>query len=209
MSHLTIDLLLARNLNWATHAKRSDINYFERHKIGQSPRCLWIGCADSRVPAENLVQAHLGELFVLRNVANQVLPDDNSMMSGIHYALTTLGVEMIIVCGHTHCGGVAYANQMALSVNNKFEQGKDPLQCQLSSLSGFFRHQITANRDLQNISSQHYQKQMVELNVLQQVHQLQQMSLIQDVSSTRLLEIYGCVYDLDQGELQLLPGGIA
>lgn len=114
MTPIPLDLLIARNRNWAMHSRRHDPLYFRRHQDNQMPRCLWIGCADSRVPAESLVQASPGELFVLRNVANQVLTDDDGMMSGVHYALTCLNIRMVIVCGHTGCGGVAYAGQQAV-----------------------------------------------------------------------------------------------
>lgn len=210
MSHLTIELLLARNQDWASHARRHDKGYFDRLKDRQSPQCLWIGCADSRVPAENLVQARPGELFVLRNVANQVLPDDDGVMSGIHYALTTLEVGMVVVCGHTGCGGVACASRMATGAPEAGEIPV-PLQRQLRSLSDFLREQREVRPEWAQLQNAQYQQRMVELNVFQQLEYLQQIPLVQEAIRSRSLALYGCVYDLTQGELRLLsaaPSGV-
>ncbi|MDY0927211.1 carbonic anhydrase [Enterobacter sp. CFBP8995] len=133
MPNATLELLLARNRIHAARVSRHDAEYFSRHEAGQAPRCLWIGCADSRVPVDTLVQASPGELFVMRNVANQVLAEDDSIMSGIEYALNTLRVDTVIICGHTHCGGVDFAGLMAVVPGEEKKISHSPDRCSLSA----------------------------------------------------------------------------
>jgi len=101
--------LLARNRAWAAAQTRDDPRYFRRLSEIQRPRYLWIGCADSRVPANEIVGLPSGEVFVHRNVANLVRPDDPNCMAAVQYAVEVLGVRDIIVCGHYGCGGVRAA----------------------------------------------------------------------------------------------------
>lgn len=204
MSRMTLDLLIARNRSWAAHARRSDPGYFHRHQTGQTPRCLWIGCADSRVPAESMVQAGPGELFVLRNVANQVLPGDDGTMSGVWYALTALQVDTIIVCGHTRCGGVAYATQQATEPKTPGED--DPLYRQLSTLSGHLRGYLEQYPEWRKQESDALQRQMVEQNVRLQIAQLANTRLFQAVTRERPVALFGCIYDLGHGRLEVLEG---
>lgn len=204
MPPITLDLLIARNRSWATHSRRSDPSYFRRHLEGQAPQCLWISCADSRVPAESLVQASPGELFILRNVANQVLTDDDGIMSGVHYALTSLNIRMVIVCGHTGCGGVAYAAQQAASPHIDTYDETSPLQRQLTSLSHFYREQLAHNSEWLNQTPARLQKNLVEINVRQQLLQLRRTPLFQEINRKQPVMLYGCVYDLAQGRLKVL-----
>jgi len=202
MTPIPLDLLIARNRNWAMHSRRHDPLYFRRHQDNQMPRCLWIGCADSRVPAESLVQASPGELFVLRNVANQVLTDDDGMMSGVHYALTCLNIRMVIVCGHTGCGGVAYAGQQAVLPD---DHGiAPPLQRQLAALRDFYREQLTHHSDWLSLPAGILQNTLAELNVRRQLSQLRRSALFQEISQTQTLSLHGCIYDLAQGTLNVL-----
>ncbi len=203
-SRMTLDLLIARNRGWATHARHSDPGYFHRHQTGQSPRCLWIGCADSRVPAESMVQAGPGELFVLRNVANQVLPEDDNIMSGVYYALTALKVDTVIVCGHTRCGGVAYATQQATAA--QLPQQNDPLYRQLTPLSQHLRGNLESRPQWLQLDEDDFQRQMVEQNVRLQINQLAATPLFQSVAQERPVALYGCVYDLATGCLDVLEG---
>lgn len=103
--------LLARNRRWATTNKLRDPEFFERLVNTQSPKYLWIGCADSRVPANEIVALLPGELFVHRNVANLVIHTDLNCLSVLQYAVEVLRVEHVIVCGHYGCGGVAAADR--------------------------------------------------------------------------------------------------
>ncbi|HBX2730676.1 TPA: carbonic anhydrase, partial [Klebsiella pneumoniae] len=108
----TLKPLLARNRSWALQKCLHDPDYFEKWVDGQRPHSLWIGCSDSRVPAEVLTGSQPGELFVHRNIANMLDPADDNVMSVLQYALDYLEVERVVLCGHYGCGGV----QAALSL---------------------------------------------------------------------------------------------
>lgn len=108
----TLKPLLARNRSWALQKCQHDPDYFEKWIDGQRPHSLWIGCSDSRVPAEVLTGSQPGELFVHRNIANMLDPADDNVMSVLQYALHYLEVERVVLCGHYGCGGV----QAALSL---------------------------------------------------------------------------------------------
>lgn len=105
----TIDRFLERNRAWAERARAEDPELFERLARGQSPRALWVGCSDSRVPASTVLDLAPGELFVHRNVANVASPDDPTFQAVLQYAVEALRVPHVIVCGHTGCGGVRAA----------------------------------------------------------------------------------------------------
>ena len=105
----TLKPLLARNRSWALQKCQHDPDYFEKWIDGQRPRSLWIGCSDSRVPAEVLTGSQPGELFVHRNIANMLDPADDNVMSVLQYALHYLEVERVVLCGHYGCGGVQAA----------------------------------------------------------------------------------------------------
>lgn len=202
MPNTTLELLLARNRTHAARVSHHDAEYFSRHESGQAPRCLWIGCADSRVPVDTLVQASPGELFVMRNVANQVLAEDDSIMSGIEYALNTLRVDTVVICGHTNCGGVDFAGLMAVVPD---EAKKDsPLTRQMFPLSKALRQQIKQHPEWKQLSKDHLKRFFVETNVRQQIVQLQQTTLFQSAQQVRPLEIFGCIYDLKTGILDVL-----
>ncbi|HDU5420903.1 TPA: carbonic anhydrase, partial [Klebsiella pneumoniae subsp. pneumoniae] len=108
----TLKPLLARNRSWALQKCQHDPDYFGKWVDGQRPHSLWIGCSDSRVPAEVLTGSQPGELFVHRNIANMLDPADDNVMSVLQYALDYLEVERVVLCGHYGCGGV----QAALSL---------------------------------------------------------------------------------------------
>ncbi|WP_309245328.1 carbonic anhydrase, partial [Klebsiella pneumoniae] len=99
----TLKPLLARNRSWALHKCQHDPDYFEKWVDGQRPHSLWIGCSDSRVPAEVLTGSQPGELFVHRNIANMLDPADDNVMSVLQYALHYLEVERVVLCGHYGC----------------------------------------------------------------------------------------------------------
>lgn len=202
MPNTTLELLLARNRNYAVRLSKNDSEYFSRHTVGQSPRCLWIGCADSRVPVDIMLQSSPGELFVLRNVANQVLAHDDGMMSGIEYALNTLRVDTVIICGHTQCGGVDFAGVMAITPGHHFQE--TPLHRQIKPLSQMLLQHIQRYPALRQLPQDHLSRLFVEANVRQQIKQLHQTSLFQTASQNRNVEIYGCVYDLATGIIDVL-----
>src|ERR1700704_583894 len=106
---MPLDELLAGNREWAAGVLRADAGFFQRLESMQAPRYLWIGCSDSRVPANEITGTDPGEVFVHRNVANLVVHSDLNCLSVMQYAVEVLGVEEIVVCGHLDCGGVVAA----------------------------------------------------------------------------------------------------
>lgn len=104
-----VDRILLQNKAWAQEMRASDATYFAHMSAGQAPQALWIGCSDSRVPADVITATGPGEIFVHRNVANLARPDDFNVMSALEYAVDVLKVGAIIVCGHRFCGGVKAA----------------------------------------------------------------------------------------------------
>ncbi|WP_312690372.1 carbonic anhydrase [Kosakonia sp.] len=197
----TLKPLLARNRSWALLKLQSDPHYFEQHLHQQQPHSLWIGCSDSRVPAEVLTGSHPGELFVHRNIANMVDPTDDNFMSVLQYALHYLKVHRIVLCGHYGCGGVQAALQLP--------------QMPLAQESSALARRITLLRDVlgQKIDGAAFPStpdaetlnQLVEDNVKIQFSRLVQTAPVLDVwRSQRELNIYGCVYDLATGHLKTL-----
>lgn len=196
----TLKPLMARNRSWALQKLQSDPHYFEQHVNQQQPHSLWIGCSDSRVPAEVLTGSHPGELFVHRNIANMVDPTDDNFMGVLQYALHYLKVHRIVLCGHYGCGGVQAALQLP----------QMPLAAESSALS----RRIGQLRDVlgQKIGGAapetpdpHILNQLVEANVITQFSRLVNTQPVRDVwRSQRELNIYGCVYELASGHLKTL-----
>jgi carbonic anhydrase len=98
--------LLLENKAWSIEKLNDDPEFFKRLAQGQNPKILWIGCSDSRIPANEITNTQPGDIFVHRNIANIVVPDDPNLLSVIQYAVESLGIENIIICGHSGCGGV-------------------------------------------------------------------------------------------------------
>lgn len=192
--------LLERNKSWADTQCQCDPQYFANTSQPQQPHSLWIGCSDSRVPAEVLTGSHPGELFVHRNIANMVVEDDDNLQSVLQYALEYLNVSAIILCGHYGCGGVQAASALP----------DMPLAAQDNALSRRIRLLRQAlSESLQDTSSAQdetaRQKQLVEANVLTQFANLTATEpVLQRWSEGHKLEIYGCVYDLHTGHLKEL-----
>ncbi|OZV71002.1 carbonate dehydratase [Winogradskyella aurantia] len=184
--------LLTNNKNWVKAMKDKDEHYFEKLARGQRPPVLWIGCADSRVPANQITGAHPGELFVHRNIANMVVHTDMNMLSVLDYAVNNLKVKHIIVCGHYGCGGVEAAMQnKSLGLINKW----------IRNIKEVYNEHKT---ELKNIED--YQKRfdrLVELNVIAQVYDLAKTSIVQQSWKDNTgLQIHGWVYGLDDGVIK-------
>lgn len=183
--------LFANNKIWAARRVREDPQFFERLCAIQRPEHLWIGCADSRVPANEIVGLQPGELFVHRNVANIVRPDDHNCLSVVQYAVETLQVTHIMVVGHHRCGGVRAAMDAAAT--------HEPLETWLSSIRELnARHES----ELAGLTEDERWDRMCELNVIANVHTLRDLPLIRDAwSRGQKLVIHGWVYDLRDGLL--------
>lgn len=166
-------------------------DFFERMATTQTPEFLWIGCSDSRVPAEEITGTEPGELFVHRNIANQVIHTDFNMLSVLQYAVDVLKVKHVIVCGHYGCGGVVNAlSHKHLGLINKW----------LRNIKDVYRiHQ----RELEGIPDQDLRwRRMVELNVEEQLWKLAETSFVQQAwQREQRPTLHGWVYDLKTGYL--------
>ena len=181
--------LLEKNKNWVKAKTDEDPNYFEDLSKGQKPPVLWIGCADSRVPANEITGTHPGELFVHRNIANMVVHTDMNMLSVLDYAVNHLKVKHVIVCGHYGCGGVQAAMQnKSLGLINKW----------VRNIKEVYKDNKTELRKIDNEKLRF--DRLVELNVKAQVYDLAKTSIVQQAWKDETgLEIHGWVYELKDG----------
>ncbi|MDU5474528.1 MULTISPECIES: carbonic anhydrase [Pantoea] len=194
----TLKPLLAKNRSWALQRRERNPDYFEKYLHQQKPHSLWIGCSDSRVPAEVLTGSHPGELFVHRNIANMVVDGDDNLMSVLQYAIIYLGVKRIVLCGHYGCGGVQAAIDLPQS----------PLAHEDSALA----RRIAALRqalgdglpDAPQTAAETLNR-LVEVNVLAQFARLAAAAPVRDAwRAGQALDLFGCVYDLQSGHLKEL-----
>lgn len=182
--------LLLENKAWATEKVEDDPEYFSRLANIQTPDFLWIGCSDSRVPANEITNTQPGEIFVHRNVANLVIHTDVNLLSVLDYAVTHLKVKHVIVCGHYGCGGVK-----ASMSNHDFKQ---VLNMWLRNIKDVYR----LHRDeLEGITSEEQRfDRLVELNVVEQVQHLAKTSIIQRAwKNEQRPHLHGWVYGLKDG----------
>ncbi|MEI6086154.1 MAG: carbonate dehydratase [Bacteroidota bacterium] len=181
--------LLEENRNWATDQVVRDPEYFSRLVDIQQPEFMWIGCSDSRVPANELTGSQPGEIFVHRNVANMVVHTDLNMLSVLQYAVEVLKVKHIIVCGHYGCGGVRAAmTQTSLGLINKWLRN-------IKDVYRIHRDEIDAIEDETKRSNK-----LVELNVREQVMNLAKTSIVQSAwKKENRPDLHGWVYDLHDG----------
>jgi carbonic anhydrase len=181
--------LIDSNRDWATKILRKDPEFFSRLARQQSPRYLWIGCSDSRVPANEIVGLPPGELFVHRNIANIVVHTDLNCLSALQFAVDVLKVEHIIVCGHYGCSGVrsALANTRLGLSDNWLRHVQDVRERHEAQLIG-----VTARADREN--------RLCELNVIEQVTHVCQTSIIRDAwERNQYLQVHGWIYGLHNG----------
>lgn len=181
--------LLEGNKNWAGRIKAQDESFFERLAEGQKPPVLWIGCADSRVPANQITDTLPGNIFVHRNIANMVVHTDMNMLSVLDYAVNVLEVKHVIVCGHYGCGGVAAAmtNKQYGLIDNWLRHIKDVYRLHKNELDAIADESERVNR-------------FVELNVIEQVNDLCKTSIIQNSWQKREAPtVHGWVYDIKSG----------
>ena len=185
-----IEQLFANNYKWATQMKEEKSTYFQELAEHQQPHYLWIGCSDSRVPAEKLTNLEPGELFVHRNVANQVIHTDFNCLSVVQYAVDVLNIEHIIICGHTNCGGIhAAMNDKDLGlINNWLLHIRDI----------WFKH----GHLLGNLSPERRAAMLTKLNVAEQVYNLGRTSIVKNAwKNGKKLSLHGWVYDVNDGFL--------
>jgi len=189
--------LLEKNRLWAERVEREDPGFFNGLASQQAPDYLWIGCSDSRVPANQITGLAPGEVFVHRNVANVVAHGDLNCLSTVQFAVDVLKVEHIIVCGHYGCGGVhATLDGVRLGlVDNWLHHVRDVMQ-QHDSLLRAFPLSERADR-------------LCELNVIEQVANVCQSTVVQDAwRRGQKLEVHGWIYGVNDGRIRELGIGV-
>lgn len=186
--------LLENNKAWVEKKLAENPDFFLSLSKIQAPEYLWIGCSDSRVPANEIIGARPGEVFVHRNIANMIVHTDMSMLSVVDYAVNILDVRHIIVCGHYGCGGVlaAMTNKQFGLIDNWLRHIKDVYNHHGKELNAIAEENLKANR-------------FVELNVIEQARHLSKTSIIQNSwQRKKRLAIHGWVYDLKTGVIKNL-----
>ncbi|MFM2266275.1 MAG: hypothetical protein RLZ77_1695 [Bacteroidota bacterium] len=181
--------IIENNKQWVENQLAIDADYFKDLAKGQQPPLLWIGCSDSRVPANEIIGAKAGEVFVHRNIANMVIHSDMNMLSVLDYAVNVLRVKHIIVCGHYGCGGVkaAMGNQSIGLIDNWIRHIKDVYRLHEDYLNSFENEDDRFNT-------------FVEINVQEQVFDLAKTSIVQGAwRNGQDLTIHGWCYGLNSG----------
>jgi carbonic anhydrase len=181
--------LFENNRAWAAEMTRQDADFFRRLADQQAPDYLWIGCSDSRVPANQIVGLLPGDMFVHRNVANVVVHTDLNCLSTIQFAVEVLHVEHIIVCGHYGCGGIraALENQKLGLIDNWLRHVQDVRTKHRAELD-------TLEKDGEQVN------RLCELNVIEQVANVSQTTVVRDAwSRAQPLAVHGWIYALHDG----------
>ena len=190
--------LFANNRAWAEEMVREDPGFFSRLIAQQAPKYMWIGCSDSRVPANEIVGLLPGEMFVHRNVANVVVHTDLNCLSALQYAVDVLGVEHILITGHYGCGGVRAAldDRRYGLIDNWLRHVQDVAQQHDSELAG--------------LTGEARVDRLCELNVAEQVLNTARSTVVQDAwERNQPLTIHGCVYGLRDGIMRDLDATVA
>jgi len=200
----SLDTVFKNNRAWVEKSVEADANYFSRFREGQNPQILWVGCSDARVPANRLMGLDVGDVFVVRNIANQVLNTDMSMMSVVQYAVNVLQIPHIIVCGHYDCGGVRASMQ---NVDHT-----PPLENWLRNIRDTYRLHRAELDGIVDITAR--QRRLVELNVVEQCISLFKTGVVQrrrcesycsEDSDYTEPRIHAMVYDPVTGFLNQVP----
>jgi len=181
--------ILENNKTWVEETLASDPNYFMHLAKGQTPPLLWIGCSDSRVPANEIIGAKPGEVFVHRNIANMVVHSDMNMLSVLDYAVNVLRVKHVLVCGHYGCGGVkaAMGNDSIGIIDNWIRHIKAVYRLHHMYLDSIIDENARFNA-------------FVELNVKEQVFDLAKTSIVQAAwKNGQELTLHGWAYGLNSG----------
>jgi carbonic anhydrase len=184
--------LLQNNKRWAKNIKQENSQLLKRLSKGQNPKYLWIGCSDSRVPANVITGLPPGEIFEHRNIANIVSENDINCLSVIQFAVETLNVEHIIVCGHYDCGGIKAA------ISGKSFGFMDKWIENLKQ-SNWFMENLTA---IKQSNSQNLLKKLIEFNVEEQVKNVCNTQFVKNARKQgKPISIHGLVFDIETGKL--------
>jgi len=186
-----LEALMHGNQEWADRIKAQDPTFFERHAESQSPKYLWVGCSDSRIPATDVLGLGPGELFVHRNVANLCLSDDLNYLSVLQFAVESLKVEHVIVCGHYRCGGVMASM-------------KEPSLGQMEAWLDHIREVYAAHKEeLDAITDEEKRaERLSELNVMHQVQSVASTPIVKEAwKRGQSLTIHGWIHNIKTGLL--------
>jgi carbonic anhydrase len=185
-----INKLLQENKDWAAEVTAADPEYFERLSLLQTPEFLWIGCSDSRVPADKITGTQPGEIFVHRNIANLVIHTDVNLLSVLDYAVKHLKVKHVIVCGHYGCGGIK-----AAMTNHDYQYVLNMWLRNIKDVYRLYDKELTAITDEEERADR-----LTELNVKEQVMHLAKTSIIQRAwQQEKRPQLHGWVYGLKDG----------
>jgi len=192
-----INNLLERNKDWASNIKESEPEFYEQLSKEQRPNILWIGCSDSRVPPTELAKLSPGDLFVHRNIANVVLHTDLNLLSVLQFAVQTLEVDNIIICGHYGCGGVKAAME---------DKNHGLIDNWLQDIKDISRYQ---NDQLEDLPEDERYSRLCEINVLEQVNSICNTTIVRKAwKQGQKLIVHGLIYDLETGLLNDLDTAI-
>ncbi len=190
--------LFEKNKKWAEKVKKAEPDFFSKLSKQQNPEYLWIGCSDSRVPANEIVDMLPGEIFVHRNIANLVIHTDLNCLSVIQYAVDVLKVKHIIVCGHYGCGGIKAA------MENKEHGLIDNWLRNISDIYRYHQEKIDSLKDEKEKNNL-----LCELNVIEQVANICHTTIVQSAwRSGQELAVHGWIYSIEDGILKDLNGCI-
>lgn len=188
--------MLVENVAWASETADSNLEFFPRLTEGQSPTVLWIGCSDSRVPAETVTNANPGDLFTHRNIANLFCSTDDNVMSVLEYSVCVLEVHDVVVCGHYGCGGVR-ASLLPLSPGVPYVNRRIAPLCALAHIH---------RRELDCVpKGEERVNRLAELSVLEQVRALRETPLVRDAD--RSPRVHGWIFGLHDGRIKVLASG--
>lgn len=192
---MDIEKLLENNRSWAEQVQSENPEFFTQSALGQSPKFLWIGCSDSRVPATQVTGVKPGEIFVHRNVANLVVNNDVNLMAALQYSIFALKVEHVIVCGHYGCGGVQ------ASLGDRHEGALEIWINNIRQLSG--KNAVLQDALKGNMSEREVFNLACEINVSNQVTNLCENPLVLNAwEQGQKLAVHGWIYSLEDGLLK-------
>lgn len=180
--------LLEGNKKFSSTKQFEDKEYFKKLSYGQTPDYLWIGCSDSRVPANEITSTKSGEIFVHRNVANLVVHTDMNLLSVLEFAVNNLKIKHIIVCGHYGCGGVK------ASMSNDLHGFVDNWLCNIKDVYTKHEKELSAIKELDK-----REDRLTELNVIEQVRNVAKTTIVQQAWKVRPVHIHGWVYGINNG----------
>lgn len=188
---MTIEKMILRNKTWIESQKKIDPDFFTKISKGQSPSIFWIGCCDSRVIPNEILNLPLGSVFVQTNIANQIDINDTNTMSSLEYALDVLNIEHIIVCGHTHCAGI----ETALSVSDT--------QTLSTTIDKWLAPLKRLSQDLPQDDHSSQKDLLTKLNIKHQVETLSQIPIIQNLwKKGKGPHIHGWLFRIESGEIK-------